>query len=68
MMLLRMIWGELVGLFVDDGALALQVVVLIAAVTVAVKLLGLAPLLAAALVLVGCLAILGFSLQRAKAK
>ena len=68
MTLLRTIWDETVGMFVDDGALALQVVVLIVALTVAVKLLGLAPLLAAILVLVGCLAILAFSLRRAKKK
>lgn len=55
---------ELVGLFVDDGNLALQVVGLIAAVTLLVKGLSLPGLWGAALLLLGCLAILTFSLRR----
>ena len=64
MNLLKVIWDETFGMFVDDGALALQAVILIAAVAGAVKLLGLSPLLGAALLLVGCLAALGLSLLR----
>ncbi len=64
MNLLKMIWDETFGMFVDDGALALQAVVLIAAVAGAVKLLGLSPLMGSALLLLGCVAALGLSLAR----
>jgi hypothetical protein len=64
MTILRMIWDETFGLFVDDGALALQVVVLIAALTASVKLVGVPPLLAAMLLIVGLLGILAVSLLR----
>ena len=49
-------------MFVDDGSLAL---VLVAAITAAVKLLALPPLLGGVLLLVGCLAILLHSTRRA---
>lgn len=45
MNLLKIIWEETLGMFVDNGALAFQAVVLIVAVTGAVKLLALPPLL-----------------------
>jgi len=64
MSLLKTIWDETLGMFVDDGALALQAVILIAAVAGAVKLLGLSPLLGGALLLVGCVAVLTLSLMR----
>ena len=64
MSLLKTIWDETFGMFVDDGALALQAVILIAAVAGAVKLLGLSPLMGGAVLLVGCLAALGLSLWR----
>lgn len=64
MTLLKMIWDETLGMFVDDGALALQAVILIAAVGGAVKLLGLPPLIGGAVLLIGCLAALGLSLRR----
>ncbi len=64
MKLLKMIWEETLGMFVDDGALALQAVLLIAAVTAAVKLAGLSPLLGGVIVLAGCLVALGLSLRR----
>lgn len=64
MTLLKMIWDETFGLFVDDGALALQVVALIAALTAAVKLAGLPPLMAGGLLIAGLLAILAASLWR----
>ena len=64
MTILKAIWDETFGLFVDDGALALQIVILIAALTAAVKLAGLPPLLAAALLIVGLLSILAVSLRR----
>ena len=64
MNLLKTIWDETLGMFVDDGALALQAVILIAAVAGAVKLLGLSPLLGGAVLLIGCLVALGLSLVR----
>ena len=64
MNLLKTIWDETLGMFVDDGALALQAVILIAAVAGAVKLLGLAPLFGGVLLLIGCLAALAQSLWR----
>lgn len=64
MTILRMIWAETFGLFVDDGALALQVVILIAALTAGVNLVSLPPLLAALLLIVGLLGILAVSLWR----
>jgi hypothetical protein len=64
MSLLKTIWDETLGMFVDDGALALQAVILIAAVAGAVKLMGLSPLIGGVLLLVGCLAALGLSLWR----
>ena len=68
MRLIPAIVTELFGLFVDDGALALQVLGLVGAVTAWVKLGGLAPLLGAGLLVIGCIGILIASvLRRAKA-
>ncbi|ESY87658.1 hypothetical protein NKI51_03220 [Mesorhizobium australicum] len=65
MNVLRLVAREVIGMFVDDGNLALLALVLVAAVTAAVKLLALPPLLGGALLLVGCLAILLQSVRRA---
>lgn len=63
MKLLRLIWDEIIGLFVDDAALALSCVVLIA---LAVALgLAVPPIYAGILLLAGCVAILGWSVWRA---
>lgn len=64
MIVLKLIWDEILGMFVDDGALALQAVVLIAVVAGLVKGLGLSPLVGGVLLLVGCLVALGLSLLR----
>lgn len=64
MTVLNVIWQETLGMFVDDGALALQAVIVIGAVAGGVKLLGLPPLWGAALLLAGCLVTLGLSLWR----
>lgn len=61
----RAVLAELLGLFIDDGALALAAIALIAAVTAAVRWAGLPPLDGALLVLAGCLLILAESLIRA---
>jgi hypothetical protein len=65
MNILRTAISELVGMFIDDGSLALFVLILILAITGAVKLLALPPLLGGVLLLVGCLAILVQSVHRA---
>jgi hypothetical protein len=65
MNIVRLAVKELIGMFIDDGNLALLALILIAAVTVAVKLLALPPLLGGAVLLVGCLAILMQSVRRA---
>lgn len=62
---IRLVAREFFGMFVDDGNLALLALVLVAAVTAAVKLLALPPLLGGVLLLVGCLAILLQSVRRA---
>ena len=64
MILLRTIATELLGLFVDDGALALLALVLIALVTAAIKILGLPPFLGGLGLLIGYLAILAESVHR----
>ena len=65
MSVIRLVAKEFLGMFVDDGNLALLALVLVAAVTTAVKLLALPPLFGGALLLVGCLAILLQSVRRA---
>jgi len=65
MNVLRIALNELVGMFIDDGSLALLALILIAAVTAAVKLLALPPLIGGILLLIGCLAILVRSVRRA---
>ena len=68
MNLVKQIWEELVGMFVDDGALATQMAIMVAAVTLAVKLLGVPPLWAATILIPGCLVILATSIKRARRK
>jgi hypothetical protein len=65
MTMIRLVFKELVGMFVDDGNLALLALILIALITAAVKLLALPPLIGGLLLLVGCLAILVESVRRA---
>ena len=65
MNVVRFILEEVVGMFVDDGSLALLALILIALVTAAVKVLGLPPLVGGFLLLAGCLAILLESARRA---
>ncbi|MBZ9989712.1 hypothetical protein LB572_21675 [Mesorhizobium sp. BH1-1-5] len=65
MTMIRLVLKELVGMFVDDGSLALLALVLIALITAAVKLIALPPLIGGLLLLAGCLAILLQSARRA---
>lgn len=63
--MIRLVFKELVGMFVDDGNLALLALILIALVTAGVKVVGLPPLIGGFLLLAGCLAILLESTRRA---
>ncbi len=62
---LRIAADELIGMFIDDGSLALWSVVLIAIVSVAVLWLGFPALWGGVLLVVGCVAILTTSVMRA---
>ena len=64
MNVIRLVFKELIGMFVDDGSLALLALILIALITAAVKFLALPPLIGGLLLLVGCLAILFESARR----
>ncbi len=64
MKILLIIWEEFIGMFIDDGALALFALALIAVVAVAVKFAGLDPLVGGALLVLGYLAILAESVHR----
>jgi hypothetical protein len=63
--IVRAVVSEVLGLFIDDGSLALLSLCLIAGVTVLITLLGLPPLWGGLLLLLGCLAILAESAFRA---
>ncbi|KAA0697304.1 hypothetical protein DTW90_21455 [Neorhizobium sp. P12A] len=65
MSVIRIAISELIGMFIDDGSLAALAVILILAVTAAIKLAALPPLIGGLLLLVGCLAILAYSVRRA---
>jgi hypothetical protein len=56
---------ELAGLFVDDGALALAIIAVVAVTGVVATLLPEVPLLAGGILLSGCLAALLSSVARA---
>ena len=58
------VFSEILGLFVDDGNLALQALGLIVITALAVRLGGLASLVGAGLLLLGCIVILALSLRR----
>ena len=68
MRLVRLVYAEILGLFVDDGSLALLSLLLVAGVTGLVKLAGLPPLWGGVLLLAGCAAILAESALRAVRK
>jgi hypothetical protein len=65
MKFLRIAADELIGMFIDDGSLALWSVVLIAAVAAAVLWLGLPGLGGGVLLVLGCIVILAASVMRA---
>jgi hypothetical protein len=65
MTVIRSILAGLIGLFIDDGSLALAILGLIAAATAAVKAGWLAPLAGGLLLLAGCIALILESVYRA---
>jgi len=65
MTMIRGILSGLIGLFIDDGSLALAILGLIAIVTVAVKVGWLPPLAGSLLLLAGCIALILESVYRA---
>jgi hypothetical protein len=62
---LRIALSELIGMFIDDGSLATLCLILILVIAGAVEFLALPPLAGAVLLLLGCLAILLYSVRRA---
>ncbi|HTN63248.1 MAG TPA: hypothetical protein VL147_17130 [Devosia sp.] len=65
MTMLRDTAEAIIGLFIDDGSLALWAVLLIALVTIGVFWLSLPALWGGGLLLIGCIAILAASVLRA---
>ena len=63
--ILKTIWGEGVGLLVDDGTLAALSVGLIVLLSLGVWLVHLPALVAGVGLLTGCIAILAWSVRRA---
>ena len=68
MNVVRLVFSELIGLFIDDGSLALFSLILVAAVAGLVKFARLPPLWGGVLLLIGCIAILMESILRAARK
>jgi hypothetical protein len=56
---------EIAGLFVDDGALALAIIAIVAAAAIAASLMPDVPLAAGAILLFGCLGVLFSNAVRA---
>jgi hypothetical protein len=65
MNILRTALQELIGMFIDDGALALFSIVLVGVIAAAVELAGLPGFAGGILLLVGCIVILAESTYRA---
>jgi hypothetical protein len=65
MTMIRGILSGLIGLFIDDGSLALAILGLIAIATVTVKAGWLPPLAGGLLLLAGCIALILESVYRA---
>jgi hypothetical protein len=59
------VWRELLGLFVDDGALALEILAVVMLAAISVALAPNAPLAAGVILLLGCLGVLSASVARA---
>jgi uncharacterized membrane protein len=55
---LEAVLRELIGLFVDDGALALEIVAVVILAAISAALIPNVPLLAGSILLLGCLGVL----------
>jgi hypothetical protein len=66
MKLLRACIAEMIGLFVEDGFLAVATLVWVGAITIILKGLTAPPLLAGTALLAGCISILLVSVWRAR--
>jgi len=62
---LKAVFRELAGLFVEDGALALEIIAVVILAGVFARLLPDRPAVAGGILLLGCLAALGANLARA---
>jgi len=56
---------ELIGLFVDDSFLAIEILVAVAVAAIAVTVMPAAPLMAGGILIFGCLGVLLVSVTRA---
>jgi hypothetical protein len=65
MNMLRAVFGELAGLFVDDGWLALEIVAVVVFAAMTATLISSVPLVAGAVLLLGCLGVLLANVVRA---
>jgi hypothetical protein len=65
MNILRAVFGELAGLFVDDGWLALEIVAVVVFAAMTATLISSVPLVAGAVLLLGCLGVLLANVVRA---
>jgi hypothetical protein len=65
MNMLRAVLRELLGLFVDDGALALEILAVVALTAITAALAPGLPLAAETVLLLGCLGVLSASVARA---
>lgn len=68
MTFVRSLFIEALGLFVEDGSLAVQLILLIGVVTALIKLMAVPPLIGATILLVGCMVILAVSIYRETTK
>ena len=68
MNILRTTIQELIGMFIDDGALAIWSILLIGIITAAVEYAGLSGLAGGILLLAGCILVLAESTYRAARK
>jgi hypothetical protein len=62
---LSAVFRELLGLFVDDGSLALAILAVVMLAAISVALIPDAPLAAGAILLLGCLGVLAANVARA---
>jgi hypothetical protein len=65
MSVLRAVGRELLGLFVDDGALALEILAVVVVAAIAAALVPDVPLATGGILLLGCVGVLSISVARA---